>query len=303
MPYFHEEKIKMKKTASLALAILMLVSLLAGCGGGEASSQAASSAPVREAPSRERSSNLTITFSNASSYIFHEIYISPTASSDWGEELLGSTRILKSNGSIDVEIPAYDYDNYDILVVDEDSDEYYFSRVPLQTGSEVAIYFGDDGLAADVADSRGNSVATIFGTLEGASGGGSYDNGGNDGGDTGQTQQPAPTGTGYDTNGQYTFTVYNESAYDIYAIHMGVVGASADYDIDILPQILSAGNSTDLSGMASQGDWLNTEWTLYITDVDGDTSSSYEVFNPWTLTYVDINWDSNNGGYVCEFVY
>ena len=31
----------------------------------------------------------------------------------WGEELLGSTSVLRSNGSIDVQVPAYDFDNYD----------------------------------------------------------------------------------------------------------------------------------------------------------------------------------------------
>lgn len=286
----------MKKTIGLVLTVLLL---LAGCGGGGSSSQSqASSAPeARQTAAAEKPSTLTITFSNASDYIFNEIYISPTASDEWGEELLGSTQILKSNGSINVEIPAYDFDNYDVLVVDEDRDEYQFTRVPLQNGSEIAIYFGDEGLAADVSDSQGNMATTVFGTLGGINSDGEIVDGGGGG------AQPVVTGTGNDTNGQYSFTVYNESDYDIYAIHMGITGSAAENDIDILPQVLPAGASTELTGIASQGDWLETEWTLYITDVDGDTSASFDVFNPWTIAYVDVYWDSNNGGYYCEFSY
>lgn len=285
----------MKKLPVLFLAVLFGVSALAGCGDKAPSSQAPASAPAQTQPASP--SVLTVIFSNSTDYIFNEIYIKPTATDEWGGELLGSTRILKGNGSVEVDIPAYDYENYDIGVVDEDGDEYAFTYVPLQDGSEVAIYFGDNGLAADVADSEGNMAATVMGTLGSAAGGG--DGGG--GGDA--VQEPVVTGTGNDTNGQYTFTVYNESDYDIYAIHMGVVNASADSDIDILPQVLPAGQSTELVGMASQGDWLNTEWSLYITDVDGDRSVSYDSFNPWTVSYVDIYWDSDSFGYVCEFFY
>lgn len=284
--------------------ILLAVLLLAACGGGQ--SAAPPEPDGREpapAPAPAAPSTLAVIFSNASDYTFNEIYISPTASTEWGDELLGSTRILKSNGSIDVEVPAYEYENYDILVVDEDRDQYHFTYVPLQHGSEVAIYFGEEGLAADVADPAGNMVATVFGQLNGGSGGGGQGDAGGGNVEEPVVQQPVVTGTGNDTNGQYTFSVYNESAYDIYSIHMGILGASAEYDIDILPQILPAGSGAELVGMASQGDWLNTEWTLYITDVDGDTSASFDSFNPWTVSYVDIYWDSESQGYVCEFFY
>lgn len=289
----------MKKAIGIVLAAVLM---LAGCGGG-ASSQAPSSAPARPAPASTapaKPTNLTITFSNASDYIFNEIYISPTASNDWGSDLLGSTSVLKSNGSLDVEVQAYDFDSYDILVVDEDKDEYYFSRVPMQDRCEVAIYFGDEGLAADVYDKSGTALATVAGSLGGSEGGGDSGGGGQA---APEPQQVEATGTGYDTNGQYTFTVYNESDYDIYAIHMGVANASAGSDIDILPQILPAHESIELKGMASQGDWLNTDWTLYITDVDGDSSASFDSFNPWTVSYVDVYWDSTAFGYTCDFVY
>ncbi len=276
----------------IACVVLMMALLLVGCGDKKADSSSAP--PSREAPSSAASKELNITFSNASGYTFNEIYISPTAASDWGDELLGSTSVLKSNGSLGVVIPAYDYDSYDILVVDEDRDEYTFARVPLQNGSEVAIYFGEEGLAAEVADSNGELSATVIGEING---------GGSGGGETPNDVPATVTGTGNDTNGQYSFTIYNESDYDVYAIYMGVSNASASEDLDILPQVLPAGNSTDVVGLASQGDWLNTEWTLNVVDVDGDESLSFESFNPWLVSYINIAWDSNNGGYVCEFGY
>ncbi len=277
----------------IVCAVLMMALLLAGCGGQK--DAFASGLAPKEAPASTAPTEFSITFSNASGYIFNEIYISPTASNDWGQELLGSTSVLKANGSLDVTVPAYDYDSYDIRVVDEDSDEYTFTRVPLQDGSEVAIYFGDQGLAADVADAGGTLTATVVGNLNGGGTAAPAE--------TPTDAAPTVTGTGNDTNGQYSFTVYNESSYDIYAIYMGVSNATASQDLDILPQILPAGESIELVGLASQGDWMNTEWTLNVVDVDGDESLSFDSFNPWLVSYINITWDSNNGGYLCEFVY
>lgn len=114
-------------------------------------------------------------------------------------------------------------------------------------------------------------------------------------------EEPTSTGTGYDTDGQFSFTVYNNSDYDIYSLHMGILDAGSDHDIDVLPQILPANSSTTITGQASMGDWIQTDWTIYVTDVDGDTSASYDTFNPWTVSYVDIYWQGDS--YVCEFTY
>ena len=90
-------------------------------------------------------------------------------------------------------------------------------------------------------------------------------------------------------------------AYDIYALYIGVINASSDHDIDVLPQILPANSSTTIVGQATMGDWPQTEWTLYVEDVDGDTSASFDSFNPWTVSYVDIYWQGDS--YVCDFTY
>ena len=281
----------MKQKKSLSVwSILVLVCLLFTACSTKNEPRVASSQPAINGAVENKSLKVTVT--NSSDYVFNELYVSPTGSDGWGDDCLGSTNILKKNGSFELTVPTYDFDNYDIKVVDEDDDTYFFKYVKLKIGTEVVISFGDE-LIADIIHADGVQE-TVIGELYSEAGGYS-------GGE--EPQNGTVTGTGYDTSGQYTFAVYNQSEYDIYAIYIGVVDASEYDDIDLLPQILSAGDSTQLIGQASQGDWINTEWTLYIEDVDGDVSASYDIFNPWLLTYVDINWDSNSGGYVCEFYY
>lgn len=55
--------------------------------------------------------------------------------------------------------------------------------------------------------------------------------------------------------------------------------------------------------------WARLQWEtgrrqsglLYVEDVDGDTSASFDSFNPWTVSYVDIYWQGDS--YVCDFTY
>ena len=244
-------------------------------------------------------STLNITFSNGSNYIFNEIYISPTAANDWGSELLGSTSVLKSNGSIDIEIPAYDFDNYDIRIVDEDRDEYGFQRVPLQDGCEVAIYFGDEGLAVDVYGQGENLISTVNGTLNG--GGGASADVVEDGGRGDDVEELV--GAGYTSSGYFSFTVYNESNYDIVAIYMGLAEGYSAEEFDILPVVLYSGDNIGIENTIVEDFWGEEYWFLYVVDSEGDTSAARDVFDPWSVSYVDVNWNSDAGGYVCEFNY
>jgi hypothetical protein len=284
---------------------LALIFSLAACGAPAKEASAAMRAPASsDAPTEPTAAPtkpdiLSVSFSNSTDYIFNEIYISPTATNEWGDELLGSTRVLKSNGSIEVDVPAYDYDNYDIRVVDEERDVYQFTYVPLKRGNRLEIVF-DEGLKANVYDPGGAETASVAGSLNG---GGEPDAASLNEGESEAASGQIAVGAGHDSNGQYSFTVYNESSYDIYSIHMGLLSASAADDIDMLPQVLPAGENIEISGVAEESVWSETEWTLRITDVDGDVSASFDTFNPWTVSYVDVKWDGESGGYVCEFFY
>lgn len=273
-----------KKFLAFTLCFALVALLLAGCGGNSSSTPDTPSRPSggAGASSPARTQSLRINVINDSPFTIYNLYVSPTASDNWGDDHLGDSDILSEEDSYRIEVDSYDYENYDVLLVDSEDNKYTFEYVPLFNNTEIVIAYEPDGLALLLTYSDGGS-----GHVAATEGG---------------SNSPAPTtGTGYDTNGRYEFTLYNESSYDIYAIYIGIANASSEHDIDILPAILPADDYYDASGQASQGDWMNTEWTLYVEDVDGDVSASFDVFNPWTVSYVNITWEGN--GYVCEFVY
>lgn len=248
----------MKKYLAVALAFVLALSLLVGCNG-----------------------SFSVAVVNDSGYIFNEMYISPTADNSWGDDQLGSTRVLKSGGTYEIKIPQYEYDTYDIRIIDEDGDEYLFERAKLVKDCEIIIGFASD-LYANVVYEDG-TFSQVVGKLNG---GGTADAG----------AQAA-------TDKEFFFGVYNESAFDILAIYMGPADASSDTDVDVLPEILKAGERTDITGTVPEDMASITEWTLYIKDADGDTSNSYDVFDPFNVVFVDIYWDSAASGYRCEFTY
>lgn len=147
------------RTWPALVCMLLLVAVLAGCGGNK--EQPASS---KSEPAVKPATTLKVTVANATDYMFNELYVSPTAQNEWGDDHLGSTSVLKKNGSVDITLPAYDYDSYDIRVVDEDDDVYVFQRVSLKNGSTVSIFW-EDGPIAQVEDADGE-IAQVAGVME-----------------------------------------------------------------------------------------------------------------------------------------
>ena len=116
----------MKKKIVWLLCSALLLTILSACGGNDdapkgrgnnvpTSVSSAVTAPVR-------STTLAVTVANVSGYNFQELYVSPTGTNNWGEDHLGSTSILKNNGSYDITLARYDFENYDVLIIDEDGD-------------------------------------------------------------------------------------------------------------------------------------------------------------------------------------
>lgn len=109
--------------------------------------------------------------------------------------------------------------------------------------------------------------------------------------------------TGYDTNGEIYFTIYNNTPFEIFAAQVGSASSSADEDIDILPSTLQPDDTYDFQAVLDESAWSVTDWTIYFTDTDGDTSQSYDIFNAWNVAVINVTWDESNGGYVCDFLY
>ncbi len=277
----------MKRRITAILLSLVLVAALAGCSAG---GPKATASPVAETtPATVAPQNINVTITNSSSYVFNELYATPTSMNEWGSDHLGSTSILKKNGSFDIKLKKYDFATYDFKIVDEDEDVYLFQYVSLVEGSKVDISFGD-GLIATVTSPDGTS-STVSGALESPSG------------SVATGSDPEEEGVYDYTQDPFSFTVYNESNYDIYAIYMAPKGAESE-TVDILTEILKSKASADVEGSVAGTQFQGaTTWQMYVEDVDGDTSVSVAEFDPWMLIYVDIVWDGDSGGYVCDFYY
>lgn len=135
----------MKKKAFASVAFLaLLISMLAGCGD-------------------KTPTEMKVVFRNSSGYVFNELYVTPTADTEWGSDHLGSTSVLKKGGTFELTLPIYDFNTYDIRVVDVDEDVYLFERVPIENGCEVDIVWESD-LAASVSytDKDSTYIVGVF---------------------------------------------------------------------------------------------------------------------------------------------
>lgn len=187
------------------------------------------------------SQTLQVTVENQSSFIFNALYVSPTAANDWGRDHLGSTNILKSGGSFDITLEKYQYANYDIRIIDEEKDTYLFTYVPLIAGSVVTISFGETDLIASVL-APGGEEETIIGELQLASSGSDGENSGEYTDDSSDYTEDSSI---YDED--FSFTIYNESDYDIIAIYLSPETSTED-SVDVLPAIMGPGESQAVTG-------------------------------------------------------
>ena len=298
----------------LAMAFLFSSCSSKGSSSSEETSQVVVSSSVASSSSTSESEFLGIVFSNASDMTLNEIHITPSAIDKDGNELLGDTRVLKSNGTVEFQVQAYEYENYDVKLVSDTKEEYKFIKVPIFNNDKLSFYFDSTGATIDVVNENGQIVATIVNNKNNSSSSSQVPSSSNSP-TPASTPAPTPTPTptpapvptppkpGERTNGEFSFLVNNSSGFDIYEIYIGIANGDPGKDLDLLETILFDDEQTLLRGKATKGDWGETEWSMYVVDSNGVTSSFYELFNPWELIAVDIYWDANVVGYVCDFLY
>lgn len=85
--------------------------------------------------SSSSSSTNDVTFVNTSLWDIYNMYISPSSSSDWGSDRLGSN-ILNSGETYSVSLPS---GTYDIKLVDEDGDECIRNSVSISSDRRIEI--------------------------------------------------------------------------------------------------------------------------------------------------------------------
>ena len=70
-----------------------------------------------------------------------ELYIAPSASEDWEEDVLG-TDILKDGASVDISFsPKLKAKTWDLMVVDGDGDEITWTELALNEISTITLHF------------------------------------------------------------------------------------------------------------------------------------------------------------------
>jgi len=86
----------------------------------------------------------SITIVNNTGYTIYYLYVSPTTSSSWGNDMLG-TQVLRSGNQISVTLPYQisTVSRYDIKVVDLDGDSYTKMNVSVSANSRIVFTMAD----------------------------------------------------------------------------------------------------------------------------------------------------------------
>ena len=151
----------MKKTRSLVLALALVLALmlaLTGCGG-----KSASSSRRRSNDDEDRNPTIEVSIENSSGYKLYQVFISPSSSSSWGDDLLNGD-ILRPGNSTDLTVEGEEGD-YDIRFVDEEYDESWFYSIPLEGGSSMTFQYLDGDPVIDLYNARGDMVDSFVGEL------------------------------------------------------------------------------------------------------------------------------------------
>jgi hypothetical protein len=86
----------------------------------------------------------SITIINNTGYTGYYLYVSPTSSDSWGDDMLGSD-ILSNGDSVNVRLPVplSTADRYDIRLEDSDGDDYTKFNVLISANSVIEFTFDD----------------------------------------------------------------------------------------------------------------------------------------------------------------
>lgn len=87
------------------------------------------------------------TLVNQTGTSIEELYISPTQSDDWKENILQN--VLEDGESIDITFTGRDEKYWDIMVIDEDGNQYTWEKFNLADLSKITLYFEGDKAMAD----------------------------------------------------------------------------------------------------------------------------------------------------------
>ena len=97
-----------------------------------------------------------VTIVNNTGYPIWNVYISPTTSSSWGSDRLGSSQIIEDKQSVTLNFSSPVPDRYDIMLKDSDGDTYTKMNMNVNANSRFVFTLGDFDHGAQT---RSRSVA------------------------------------------------------------------------------------------------------------------------------------------------
>ncbi|MFO0557874.1 MAG: hypothetical protein U0269_07630 [Polyangiales bacterium] len=101
-------------------ALVLVFAALMGCGGGAATTTTTTTTSGGSSGGTATSTDSAITFRNSSNWVITRLYMSAVEQNTWGPDQLGA-EVIRTGGSFTLHsIPC---GNYDLKIVDEDSDE------------------------------------------------------------------------------------------------------------------------------------------------------------------------------------
>lgn len=85
--------------------------------------------------------NLDFTLVNRTGLTIMEVYLSPTSSDEWGEDVMGKD-VLANREKVDIVFSSAETEcNWDLKVVDEDDDSIEWTKLNLCIASEITLMY------------------------------------------------------------------------------------------------------------------------------------------------------------------
>jgi len=85
--------------------------------------------------------NLDFTLVNKTGLTINEVYLGPTSSDNWGEDVMGKD-VLKNGEKVDITFSSSETEcNWDLKIVDEDDDDVEWIKLNLCTASEITLLY------------------------------------------------------------------------------------------------------------------------------------------------------------------
>ena len=85
--------------------------------------------------------NLDFTLVNKTGLVIMEVYLSPTTTDDWEEDVLGAD-VLEDGGKVDIKFGSSETEcNWDLKIVDEDDDDVEWTKLNLCTANEITLMY------------------------------------------------------------------------------------------------------------------------------------------------------------------